>query len=279
VVVEPGVVNEAKLRELLAEQHEADDVEYKDIWDLDERKHVLELAVAVGAMQSLGGYVVVGVDGSGRPTGNLSERHVALLDPAVIDDKIGRYLPPPIELRVGRHKLNGANVVLIYVARRAEGLTAFLRDGTYNDERGRQQFVFREGDVYARRGTKTVKARQEDIARAFAAPRESVTALGWDLPLGDFERAFARALHEFDGREARTLVRRAPVVAKERLAEATPLVPLLDRLAVAALVLVDEEQKLGNLARLREVIEAFAGVYELAIDSAGNPVAVGELAA
>ena len=231
MAVEPGVVNEAKLRELLAEQHEADDVECKDVWDLGERKHVLELALAVGAMQSLGGDIVVGVDGSGRPTGNLSDRHVELLDPAAIDDKIGRYLPPPIELRVGRHRVGAANVVLIYVARRAEGLTALLRDGTYNDDRGRPQFVFREGDVYTRRGTKTVKARQEDIARAFAAPRDSAPpALGWEQPLANFERAFGRALHEFDGREARALVRRAPVVAKKaprtgRFALAAPRPP------------------------------------------------------
>jgi hypothetical protein len=232
VAVEPGVVNADKLRALLAEQHESDTLEYKDVWDLDERKHVLELALAVGAVQSLGGYIVVGVDGSGQPTGNLTDRHVALLDPAVIDDKIGRYLPPPIELRVGRHRVDGANVVLIYVLRRAEGLTAFLRDGTYTDDSGRQQFVFREGDVYTRRGTKTVKVGQEDISHAFAGQRgRADEALGWDLPPGAFERTFARALHELDGREARTLVRRAPVVAKEWLAEGKSILPLLDRIS------------------------------------------------
>ena len=54
--------------------------------------------------------------------------------------------------------------------------------------------------------------------------------------------------------------------------------PLLDRLAVAALVLIDEEQTLGSLARLREVVEALAGIYELALDAAGHPVAIGEMA-
>lgn len=277
--LEPGVVSEKKLRELLAEQHESDAVEYKDVWNLDDRRHVVELALAVGAMQSLGGYIVVGVDGRARTTGNLTDRHVILLDPATVDDKVGKYLPPPIELRIAHHKIDNANVVLIYIERRAEGLTAFLRDGTYQDDAGKTAFVFREGDVYTRRGTKTTKARQQDIIRAFAerSGGEPVT-LGWDLPSADFERAFGRALHEYDGREAKTLVRRAPAVAKERLAQGVSLVPLADRLTQAALVLVDDEPTLGNLGRLREIVEAFAGIYELALDDAGNPKPLGEMA-
>ena len=92
MAIEPGVVSEKKLRELLAEQHESAAVEYKDVWNLDDRRHVVELALAVGAMQSLGGYIVVGVDGRGRPTGNLTDRHVTLLDPATVDDKIGKWV-------------------------------------------------------------------------------------------------------------------------------------------------------------------------------------------
>lgn len=279
MAVEPGLVNETRLRALLAEEHESDAVEFKDVWDLEDRKHIVELALAVGAMQSCGGYVVVGVDGRGEPTGNLTDRHVELLDPATVDDKIGRYLPPPINIRVGRHRL-GANVVLIYVERRAEGLTAFLRDGSYSDETGRQVVVFRQGDVYTRRGTKTVRVSQEDIARAFAGTTApGSTELGWELAPAEFERAFARALHEYDGREARTLIRRALAVAKESLANGDSLlVPLLDRLTLAGLVLIDEEQTLGNLARLRDIVEAFAGIYELALDAADRVRAIGEVA-
>jgi hypothetical protein len=195
VAVETGTVNETKLRELLAEQHESDAVEYKDVWDLDDRRHILELALPVGAMQSIGGHIVVGVDDRGRPTGNLTDRNVALFDGAVIDDKIGRYLPPPIDVRVGRHQADGANVVLIYVPRRPEGLTAFLGDGTYSDETGRQRFVFREGDVYTRRATgEPVAGGVSFVRRCVGVEHDRVLEQEALVAVGEGGRVSARAV-------------------------------------------------------------------------------------
>jgi hypothetical protein len=76
VVVEP-VVNREKLLELLALQAEYPTLDFKASCDLrkespDQKRNQIELAKDIGAMSVRGGFLVIGVDGHGTPTGALT---------------------------------------------------------------------------------------------------------------------------------------------------------------------------------------------------------------
>lgn len=174
-VIPDGSVNETKLRELLDQQAEAANLEFKRLRDLDTTEGVVKLALDIAAMQSVGGYIVIGVDDRGTPSGDLSARHAELFDEAVVRDKIKKYVPPPFELRVGRHEVDGALVALVYVPRRASGLTVLAAVGEYEvNERPRR--LFGPGDIYVRRGTKKERATQEDIDLLLAEAGLEVSA-------------------------------------------------------------------------------------------------------
>src|SRR5450755_4317225 len=70
-VVVDGIVSDEKLSELLALQAEYPDLDYKRTVDLTVTEGTVELAKDIGAMQVRGGYIVIGVDGHGAPTGEL----------------------------------------------------------------------------------------------------------------------------------------------------------------------------------------------------------------
>lgn len=120
MLVEP-VVNRTKLDELLAEQHESESLDYKRRLDLNETRDRVELAKDVGAMQSVGGYIVVGADDRGVPVADLAPAEQGLFDDATIRDKLRKYLSQPIDIRCGRHEIDGKHLALIYVAKTLTG--------------------------------------------------------------------------------------------------------------------------------------------------------------
>ena len=79
-VVVDGLVTDEKLSELLALQAEYPALDFKSTLNLSEREHEVELAKDVGAMQVRGGYIVVGVDSQGNPTGQLDNVDVRPFD-------------------------------------------------------------------------------------------------------------------------------------------------------------------------------------------------------
>lgn len=80
LLVEPRV-DATTLRELLAEEHESDCLEYVAECDLAERRDIVELATEVGA---LGAYLVIGADDDGRPMSSLDARMAQLFDDLVL---------------------------------------------------------------------------------------------------------------------------------------------------------------------------------------------------
>jgi hypothetical protein len=68
IVVEP-VVSAEKLRDLLARGTEYPTLEFKRELPIETKTGIIELAKDVGAMQVQGGYIVIGVDGRGNPSG------------------------------------------------------------------------------------------------------------------------------------------------------------------------------------------------------------------
>lgn len=137
-----GRIDEEKLRELLDEQGESETLDYKSECDLSQRGSVVELAKDVGAMQILGGYVVVGADSNGRPSGRLTAAAAQLLDESRLRAKLNRYLPEPYALRSAVHDIDTVRVGVIFVGPNPKGWCIFRQDGTYEQPPGRQVVAF-----------------------------------------------------------------------------------------------------------------------------------------
>lgn len=163
-------VDADKLRELVAEGHESDRLEYVAACNLNERRDVVELASEIGALAARGGYLVVGLDDDGRPTGMMDARMAALFDDATVRDKLARYLPD-VDVHVGKHEDSGGYIVVMAVMPHPDGAVAFAADGAF-EHRGKPTVAFRKGELLVRHGSKSERPTQADISRLRAAAVE-----------------------------------------------------------------------------------------------------------
>ena len=163
VVVE-AVVNAEKLHELLAWQAEYPTLDFKSQCNLSETRDVVELAKDVGAMSARGGFLVIGVDKRGRPTGGMTDAQASLFDEARLRPKLLRYLPDSLEVRSQDHDLPGGKVVLVYVAANPAGCAFFRADGQYQPVgKPEPRVIFREGEVFVRSGTESKRLTQQGL--------------------------------------------------------------------------------------------------------------------
>lgn len=91
-----GVVTSERLAALLALATEYNDLDYKRMLDLSTTREKVELAKDVGAMNVKGGYIVIGVDGHGNPTGDMDGVDTAVFDAANLVPKMERYMEGPL---------------------------------------------------------------------------------------------------------------------------------------------------------------------------------------
>jgi hypothetical protein len=160
--IEPSVSFE-KLGLLLAEGHESEHLDYKETCDLSQTRDTVELAKDVGAMQVLGGYIVVGADDTGKPTAGLSDEQAVLFDESRLRAKMRKYLPEPLVLLSAVHAIDGSRIALVYVGPNPKGMAVFSADGQH----GANQVVFRRGDIFVRHGTASDRCQQSDLDRIF----------------------------------------------------------------------------------------------------------------
>ena len=153
-------LDEAKLRELLRAAHEHEGLDYKRQLDLADGGAVLELVKDIAAFSAAGGYLVIGCDDGGRPSGLVSEEHATLLDESRLRAKVKRYLPEPLTLRTARHELDGNRFVLVYIGQHPDGFVILQDDG-----QGSNGHVFRRGDVFVRHGTASERWNPNDFAQ------------------------------------------------------------------------------------------------------------------
>ena len=83
---------------LLALAAEYDELDFKSNVDLASKQDEVELAKDVGAMQVKGGHIVIGVDGSGLPTGKMDGVDTSPFDPANLVPKMQRYLDGSLDM-------------------------------------------------------------------------------------------------------------------------------------------------------------------------------------
>ena len=146
--------------ELLRAGHEHEGLDYKGQLDLSDKASVLELVKDIAAFSAAGGYLVVGCDEGGRPTGLVTEAHGLLLDESRLRAKIKRYLPEPLKLRSACHEHEGCRLVLVHIGAHPDGFVIVERDG--QSERGH---VFRRGDVFVRHGTASERWEPHDFGQ------------------------------------------------------------------------------------------------------------------
>lgn len=160
--LEPNVSFE-KLRTLLAEGHESEQLDYKIMCDLARAEDLVSLVKDIGAMQAKGGFIVVGADDRGVVGQSVTPHHAQLLDEATLRAKVRKYLDEPIELLSAVYEIDGSLVGLIYVGPNRQGVAIFSADGRY----GANRLAFRAGDVFVRHGTASTRWRQSDIGPLF----------------------------------------------------------------------------------------------------------------
>lgn len=300
------VVNEEKLRALLAEQGETETLDYKRMCDLSRDADLVELAKDVGAMEVDGGFIVVGADDHGNPTGDCTPEQAKLFDEATLRAKLRKYLPAPLDVRSGVHTLDGKTLVVVAIGPNPEGFAIFSQDGAYTvtpaSGNPKTTITYRKGDVFVRHGSASERWEQADIVRikrrlverekeawrrefadtvrvqvgqaAQEIARGPAEALSWELDEQTFLAVIVEQLRQKDEIPLRLLFERAPVDAR-RLVD-TPehldeLGTLLDRLVcVAALALRLDEKRLFG-----ETVGTIGNVYDLGyeIEAAVGPAA------
>ena len=264
-----GTVTAAKLRELLAVQTELTWLDYKEECDISDARGRVEIAKDVGAMMIQGGYLVIGADNSGTPIG-LPVHHAKLFDQATLSHKLASYLPQNFEVRSAVHDLEGSDgastlVAIIWISPHPDGWCIFARDGEYM-EGGRTKVVFRQGDVYARHGSRSERwdqtdvgharrlliARQKDnwraemaderqrVAQAVSAQTAAVTGpaatFNWQADAAAFEAAAVELMRRDDDVPVRRMLRSAQADALGflDLNNAADQVTILDRVTTVA---------------------------------------------
>lgn len=288
--------NRERLRALLDEQAESPTLDYKEACDLNEKRDLVKIAKHVGAMQPLGGHIVIGADGAGRASRKFSEAQAKLFDEATLRPKLLRYLPPSIQVRSAVHDLDGDTFGVVYIAPHPDGLVPFIEDGSYEDN-GRLLYAFRKGQIYTRHGTSSVPCEQEDVQRVLRKQLEGAmeglraeraeelaelartlqnqsdlarapaTALTWQLDEESFVTTIIEQLRLQDEIPLRLLLRRADRDAAVAIQAGTPadLELILDRLACLATAFVTLDQE----KLFHQVVAALVRIYNLGFDSRG----------
>ncbi len=104
--------------------------------DLRDTADKVELAKDIGAMQVLGGYILIGVDDNAVRTGELDGADLRAFDEASLTQAMLRYLTGPLQLRTRVAEIAGHTVVVISVGPHPAGCAFFRADGNYTESGG-----------------------------------------------------------------------------------------------------------------------------------------------
>lgn len=173
-----GIVTDERLSALLRLAAEYDEVDFKTAVDLSSTRGEVEMAKDVGAMQVKGGYIVIGVDDNGEPTGGMHGANASPFDPANLVPKMQRYLHGSLDIATGVLTRDGHTIVLVCVKPNPRGCAFFRIDGQYPSPQGEQITRFRAGEVFWRENTRSVRITMEGleqiIERRFLARRDEL---------------------------------------------------------------------------------------------------------
>jgi len=169
----PMSIDLDRLRGLLARGAESDDLDFKATWDPRQKPDRIELCKDIAAMESLpgGGYIVVGADDYGSPSGMFAPEAAGDFDEQKIRSRVAAVLGEPVDFSAALHRIESNDFLLIGVGPNRDGMRILSKDGEYENKT-----VWRAGDVFVRRGTSSVRWNQHEargiIERVVAARKE-----------------------------------------------------------------------------------------------------------
>jgi predicted HTH transcriptional regulator len=165
IVVEPQLT-EQKVAELVTRKRESAKLDYKQEWDPQRRRDVIELIKDLVAMaNTAGGYVVIGLGDAGEEVG-LQDAQVEILDEATLRAQTQSHLGVALELFLDKTiSYGGKRYAIVTVLRSSRSPIVFAKDGQYPDPAGANRTVaaFRQGDVFVRHGSASERWNQDDV--------------------------------------------------------------------------------------------------------------------
>ncbi len=284
----PMSVDLDRLRALLARGAESDDLDFKATWDPRQKSDLIELCKDIAAMESLstGGYIVVGADDHGAPTGMFTPETASDFDEQKIRSKVASVLGEPIDLSAALHRIESNDFVLIGVGPNRDGMRIMSKDGEYENKT-----VWRAGDVFVRRGTSSIRWNQHEargiIERVIAARKEEwrkdifetiriatpafepggFVNVNVEMPAESFGAAVTELIRRSDEVGLDLLLRKTisnavavvdAATGKDARAVASELSDQLDRLDIIAAL----SSRYSAGANFSRVIEGYQDIYE-----------------
>ncbi|MDV6270616.1 AlbA family DNA-binding domain-containing protein [Rhodococcus globerulus] len=149
-----GNVGLEKLTELLNSRAEDSALDFKVHYDLSRNnaKAKVEFPKDCAAMANLpnGGYIVIGVDGTGRPAHGHPSIVREHFDSSILQQKMNAYVDGTAEIVCVVHEVEGRDIALIHVRPPTDYLPVVMKaDGTYI-ENGQTKTAFYKGQIITR---------------------------------------------------------------------------------------------------------------------------------
>ncbi|MDN3664386.1 RNA-binding domain-containing protein [Algibacter miyuki] len=141
---------------------ESTDLDYKEIYTISDTKSKIEIAKDILAFaNSKGGYLIYGVNNNFEWIG-LDDRSDSDTDEANISNILDNYADGAIEFLTNTIEIEGAYFFILYIFP-SKTIIPFKKDGQYNKAswkagKSKNIAVFKTGDVYCRRGSRSIKA-------------------------------------------------------------------------------------------------------------------------
>jgi predicted HTH transcriptional regulator len=170
IVVEPQLTGQ-KVNELLTRKRESAKLDYKQEWDPQRNRDVVELTKDLVSMaNTAGGYVVIGMGDNGEEVG-LSDAQLAKLDEATLRAQVQSFIGTPLELFLDRTVVwESKRYAVVTVLKCPRSPVVFEKIGQYADPSAgnKPTIAFREGDVFVRHGSASERWNQEDVRTIYA---------------------------------------------------------------------------------------------------------------
>ncbi len=170
VVVEPQLTA-SKIEELLTRKRESAKLDYKQEWDPQRNRDVLELTKDLVSMaNTAGGYVVLGMGDGGEEVG-LSDTQAGKLDEATLRAQVQAFIGTPLELFLDKTIVwRTKRYAIVTVLKCPRSPVVFEKIGQYSapEAGNKQTIVFREGEVFVRHGSASERWNQEDARTIYA---------------------------------------------------------------------------------------------------------------